>query len=259
MCVLQAALAKKEKETLKKALRKERKSLRTVCKVRQLRSTSQLSPISVFPLTELILYMLSQTYNYFASGDAEVVRKMQDVERLCNSLSLERLQQVNEQLAQLGQSESQALVEQELEELDRREKEKMDAAAASSAQSKSLQGTAASVTSSDWTVEEVQLLVKAVTMFPAGTVKRWDTIAKYINTHSGKGSREKVAKQVISKVKTLQKLEGEEKSAQNKMAYTRFEQQHTFKEKGKVQAEAAPTERYGTYTYNLLLVYLVTS
>jgi DnaJ family protein C protein 2 len=102
-------------------------------------------------------------------------------------------------------------------------------------------------------MEEVQLLVKAVTLYPAGTVKRWETIAKYVNTHSGEGSSEKTAKQVISKVKTLQKLEGEEKTTQNKMAFSRFEQQHALKEKAKGQgAEATPTKRYSTV---LLLIH----
>ena len=189
-----------------------------------------------------------QTHNYFASNDSEMVGKMQNVEKLCNSLSLERLQQLNEQLAPLTQREAQTLVEQEISKLDRQEREKM-AAASLASQSKASQGasSAASVTGSDWTMEEVQLLVKAVTLYPAGTAKRWETIAKYVNAHSGEGSSEKTSKQVISKVKTLQKLEGEEKSSQNKMAFSRFEQQHALKEKGKGQgAEATPTERYGT-------------
>ena len=184
-----------------------------------------------------------QTHNYFASSDSEVVGKMQDMERLCNALPLERLQQFNEQLTLLNPRECQALFEQEIGELDKQERDKM--AAASAAQAKSSQSAAASVTSSDWLMEEVQLLVKAVTLYPAGTVKRWEMIAKYVNTHSGEGCKEKTAKQVISKVKALQKLEGEEKTALNKMAFSRFEQQHTLKERDKGQTEATPTERYG--------------
>lgn len=199
-----------------------------------------------------------QTHSYFASDDSEMVQKMQDVERLCNSLSVERLQQLNEQLAPLNQGEAQAAIEQELSELDRQEREKM-AAASSACQSKASHGasSAASLTGSDWTMEEVQLLVKAVTVYPAGTVKRWETIAKYVNAHSGEGGSEKTSKQVISKVKTLQKLEGEEKTAQNKMAFSRFEQQHALKEKGKGQgAEASPTERYSTIIIiNFMVVY----
>ena len=171
---------------------------------------------------------------------------MQDVERLCNALSLEKLQQINQQLVGLNPREAQALLEQEVKELDQREREKMAASASASASAQS-KSAAASVTGSDWTMEEVQLLVKAVTLFPAGTVRRWETIAKHVNTHSVEASSEKTAKQVISKVKALQRLEAEEKSAQNKMAFSRFEQQHTLKEKGKGQAEATPTERYGIY------------
>ena len=48
---------------------------------------------------------------------------------------------------------------------------------------------------SDWSAEELQLLVKAVTLHPAGTVRRWETIASFINTHSS-SSRDKTAKQV---------------------------------------------------------------
>ena len=53
-----------------------------------------------------------------------------------------------------------------------------------------------------WTQEEVQLLVKAVKLHPAGTVKRWEAIAVFINSHSST-SEIKTSQQVISKVKML--------------------------------------------------------
>ena len=117
-----------------------------------------------------------------------------------------------------------------------------EAAASSSAASCS------STSSSDWSVDEVQLLVKAVTTFPAGTVKRWETIASFINTHSVDKSKEKTAKMVISKVKSLQKLESEQKESLNKQAFNFFQQQHQPKEKGIVKGtekSAQATERYG--------------
>lgn len=54
---------------------------------------------------------------------------------------------------------------------------------------------------------------------------------------------------VITKVKSLQKLESDQKETLNKHAYSRFEQQHQTKEKGRGKAaeqpQATPSERYG--------------
>ena len=85
------------------------------------------------------------------------------------------------------------------------------------------------------------MLVKAVTLYPAGTVRRWEAIAEYVNTHSPDGSKEKTARQVVTKVKALQKLDSSEKVEGNKAAFSRFEQEHA--KKGYVEAD--PTERYG--------------
>ena len=86
------------------------------------------------------------------------------------------------------------------------------------------------------------MLVKAVALYPAGTVRRWETIAGFVNTHSPEGSREKTARQVLAKVKMLQKVDTSEKAEVNKMAFSRFAQEHV--KRGHV--EAKPTERYGT-------------
>ena len=55
------------------------------------------------------------------------------------------------------------------------------------------------------------------------------------------GSKEKTARQVVTKVKALQKLDSSEKVEGNKAAFSRFEQEHA--KKGHVEAD--PTERYG--------------
>lgn len=90
--------------------------------------------------------------------------------------------------------------------------------------------------SKGWNEEDLQLLIKAVNLFPAGTnarsdthtlhlsyspmvplwqcatvmrcsapLRRWEVIANYMNLHSGSGIK-RTAKDVISKAKTLQKL-----------------------------------------------------
>ena len=95
------------------------------------------------------------------------------------------------------------------------------------------------------------MLVKAVTLYPAGTVRRWETSAGFVNTHSPEGSREKTARQVLSKVKALQKLDTSEKLEVNKLAFSRFAQDHV--KRGHV--EAAPTERYGTAPHAICAVH----
>lgn len=130
-------------------------------------------------------------------------------------------------------------------ELDKREQVKLRATMA--ATSSSSVGSSAE-RDSNWSSEETQLLVKAVNLFPAGTVRRWETVAGFINTHSGEGSREKDAKMVISKVKNLQKLETDQKDSLNKQAFSHFEQQHQTRDKGRTleeQPQATPSERYG--------------
>lgn len=55
----------------------------------------------------------------------------------------------------------------------------------------------------NWTEEEIKLLVKSVSLFPAGTKDRWDVIAQYMAQHStSQVSRD--SKQVVSKVKQIQ-------------------------------------------------------
>ena len=135
-----------------------------------------------------------------------------------------------------------------MNELDQK---KLKEASCDAAASASNVASSSSTSSSSWSVEEVQLLVKAVTMFPAGTVKRWEVIATFVNTHSLGGSGEKNARMVISKVKSLQKLESDDKASLNKQAYTFFEQQHRPKDKSSDQVVdkglSTPSERYGAY------------
>lgn len=66
-------------------------------------------------------------------------------------------------------------------------------------------------------------------------------IASFINSHSPEGGQQKTAKQVIAKVKSLQRLEASEREGENTMAFQNFQKRHSSK--GKV--EAAPTENLG--------------
>ncbi|KAK9892939.1 hypothetical protein WA026_022814 [Henosepilachna vigintioctopunctata] len=79
----------------------------------------------------------------------------------------------------------------------------------------------------EWNEDNIQLLVKAVNIFPAGTSQRWDVVANFINQH-GKFKDKKnlfTAKTVLSKAKDLQNTDFSKnnlKDVANKQAFDNF-------------------------------------
>ena len=61
-----------------------------------------------------------------------------------------------------------------------------------------------------------------------------------VHQHSS-GCTTKVEKQVIAKVKRLQKMQSGDREAENKMVFSKFAKDHLTKG----QVEALPTQRYG--------------
>lgn len=93
-----------------------------------------------------------------------------------------------------------------------------------------------------WTPEELNLLIKAVNLFPAGTNQRWEVVANFINQHHG-GNR--AAKEVLAQAKELQQSDFSRsalKEAANKAAYNKFEKES--KAGGTASEESIPSERY---------------
>ena len=80
----------------------------------------------------------------------------------------------------------------------------------------------------DWSNEEIQLLVKAVTLYSAGTLSRWDVIANYINKHSSSEVK-KTSKQVINRVKNIQKMDGKETAKTDSQAFSSFQKSQLSK------------------------------
>ncbi|XP_008828984.1 dnaJ homolog subfamily C member 2 isoform X2 [Nannospalax galili] len=211
----QALLAKKEKDIQKKAIKKERQKLRNSCK----------------------------TWNHFSDSEAERVKMMEEVEKLCDRLELASLQGLNEILTSSTREVGKAALEKQIEEVNeqiRKEKEEAEARMrqASKNAEKSTGGSGSS--SKNWSEDDLQLLIKAVNLFPAGTNSRWEVIANYMNLHSSSGIK-RTAKDVISKAKSLQKLDPHQKDDINKKAFDKFKKEH-----GVVpQADnATPSERF---------------
>ncbi|XP_005377283.1 PREDICTED: dnaJ homolog subfamily C member 2 [Chinchilla lanigera] len=211
----QALLAKKEKDIQKKAIKKERQKLRNSCK----------------------------TWNHFSDNEAERVKMMEEVEKLCDRLELASLQCLNETLTSATKEGGKAALEKQIEEINeqiRKEKEEAEARMrqASKNAEKSTGGGGSS--SKNWSEDDLQLLIKAVNLFPAGTNSRWEVIANYMNIHSSSGVK-RTAKDVIGKAKSLQKLDPHQKDDINRKAFDKFRKEH-----GVVpQADnATPSERF---------------
>ncbi|XP_017341240.1 dnaJ homolog subfamily C member 2 [Ictalurus punctatus] len=194
-----AQQAKKEKEAQKKAIKKERQKLRTTCK----------------------------NCNYFVDSEVESVRMMEDVEKLCDRLELMSLQTLNELLASGSKQESRAAIETQVQEVNAQLQREREAEVKTQQAARSSENTnAGSGGSKGWNEEDLQLLIKAVNLFPAGTNARWEVIANYMNLHSGSGIK-RTAKDVINKAKTLQKLDPHQKEEVNKKAFEKFKKEHS--------------------------------
>ncbi|KAJ3612147.1 hypothetical protein NHX12_020424 [Muraenolepis orangiensis] len=212
---LAAQLAKKEKEVQKKAIKKERGKLRTSCK----------------------------SWNYFSDNEADNVKMMQEVEKLCDRLELISLQTLNEFLSSSSQQEAKGAVEKQVEEVNaqlqrEREAEVQAQQAVRGAEQASRGGGA---TAKGWNEDDLQLLIKAVNLFPAGTNARWEVIANYMNLHSTSGLK-RTAKDVINKAKNFQRLDPLQKDEVNKKAFEKFRKDHTSVPD--TVDNAAPSERF---------------
>ncbi|XP_046841281.1 dnaJ homolog subfamily C member 2-like isoform X2 [Xenia sp. Carnegie-2017] len=209
-----AQAVKKEKDKLKNALKKEKKSIRNMCK----------------------------EHNFFSKDENDLVEKMQLMEKLLESLSLDELQIIRQTFAQNDKDTKERVFVDEITKL----KEKLaleDEKAVQAAQEKKTpkENGNNNSTSSMWSDDERELLIKAVKVFPAGTSSRWEVIAEYINNHS-KGNVVKTAKHVIKKVKELQKFDVTQIENTNKNAFAKFDKT-VGSSSPSAQATLSPTKR----------------
>lgn len=197
---------KAEKESQKKALKKERKHIRDLCNVN----------------------------NYYIQNGDNVIEIMSGVEKICDQLSALQLKQLSSALQIEGRK---ALIEK-LQQMECRVE--MNNVTKINTITK-----VPETNNNDWETEDIQLLIKAVNLFPAGTNQRWEAVANFINQHSKNGERN--AKQVLAKAKSLQTANFTDnalKSEMNANAYDQFEKE----KKCEAQVPEVVSERQGTWS-----------
>ncbi|XP_052861724.1 dnaJ homolog subfamily C member 2 isoform X1 [Anopheles cruzii] len=186
-----------ERERTKRLLKKERKQLRDTAKAKE----------------------------YFTTDEKERLKHHEGVEKLIESFKLLELQDFNRDLTAGGRD----VFVKALGELEAKlEAERMvaiqqqtNAAIPNNAGLKVVNRKAL------WSHENVQLLIKAVNLFPAGTISRWDVIANYLNQHGTElGELRFYAKDTLNKAKELQSgdfSKSDLKTVVNQQAYESFE------------------------------------
>ncbi|KAL7635845.1 UNVERIFIED_CONTAM: hypothetical protein RMT77_013662 [Armadillidium vulgare] len=185
---------KKEREAIKKALKKERKTLRVICK----------------------------DHNYYTEDDSERVQLMTDVEYLCEALQSADLRALNEELSQNGRdiNEGKNLLLKHVATVKAKVQQERDETGKTSKSTGS--GGRDTNSTKNWAADDIQLLIKAVNLFPAGTSRRWDVVAEYLNQHSTV-NQNRVAKEVLNKAKELQNSDQQMKEAAKKNAFQAME------------------------------------
>ncbi|XP_012223305.1 dnaJ homolog subfamily C member 2 [Linepithema humile] len=190
--VKQEAL-KQEREAQKKALRKERKALRDFCKAN----------------------------NYFAENSSESLRHMENVEKICELFKLVQFEEAMKRLQTEGRSAFLSIIEETERKIEAERRINVinnDTRNTPEKQTKTC--------TAPWSENDLQLLIKAVNLFPAGTNQRWEVVANFINQHSSSTSGvTRDAKEVLAKAKSLQSTDFSKSSLKeqaNKKAFDNF-------------------------------------
>ncbi|XP_013199037.2 dnaJ homolog subfamily C member 2 [Amyelois transitella] len=194
--------ARAEREQMKKNLRKERKALRDLCK----------------------------TNNYYSQTDDEMVSHMAAVEKICEVMKVLELQDLMKDLESNGREAFVRTVQNTEDKLEAERRALFETKKVEEQKTKKDSVIRAPI---EWTAEMMQLLIKAVNLFPAGTNQRWEVVANFLNQHSTfTDDKRFTAKDVLNKAKDLQSSDFSKsslKKAANEEAFDQFE-----KEKKKV-------------------------
>ncbi|XP_044744684.1 dnaJ homolog subfamily C member 2-like isoform X1 [Coccinella septempunctata] len=187
---------RQEREAQKKLLKKERKALRDICK----------------------------SNNYYADNPEQNLAHMTALESICENMNINELEQLNKEIKSKGKTAFLKAVTKINSLIENERKAMLEASRPKSAENKNLNVTQVMP---EWNEENMQLLVKAVTMFPPGTNQRWEVVANFMNQHGKikKNASKFNAKMVLSKAKELQNADFSKnnlKEEANKQAFDNF-------------------------------------
>lgn len=197
---LKQSAAKQEREALKKALKKERKALRDICK----------------------------NSAYFSNCPNESIKHMEFVEKFCETFKLNELESAVKSLHANGRDAFLKLISDT--ENNKEPTNHVDIINNSLQMKNNINNNNQQQQQNNknnnfvWSEHDIQLLIKAVNLFPAGTVQRWEVVANFINQHTNNGIK-RDPKDVLAKAKDLQSTDFSKsslKESANKKAFDNF-------------------------------------
>jgi len=171
--------------------------------------------------------------NYFCTNNDNVVKDMENLELLLQGLAIDDLKKLNALNSNVNEFSKlyTSFVTSSLEAQETKTKENLIKAKVSQELHKDQ-----AISSDKFSTQDIALLVKAVKIYPPGTVNRWNTIADYLNLHSTV-CKSYISKDIITKVKNLQSREGDDlKSKINEQAFDNFEKSQKQRIEGVVSA-----------------------
>lgn len=180
---------KKKQEELEKQKRDEEKRQKEAFKKKYRKECKQLE--SIF-----------DCHNYFTDDSVTKIERMQELDKMCKIFSLEQLISFRQKLQSFNDDQEKLtfFLEQIKEFNQKLEDERVKLLKVNSSSNASV---ANSNSKKVWSYDDVQLLIKAVKLFPAGTKNRWTVIANYINDKTDSGITRN-HKDVLEKAKDLQ-------------------------------------------------------
>lgn len=141
--------------------------------------------------------------DYFVTNPRDKVKHIEELDKLTRMLSLIEIKDFKEEINRCNEfSDRQNIFLKHVKKMNDKFDEEKKQTLIQTNTTSNTNGTNKSKTPA-WTEDEIKLLVKSVSMFPAGTKDRWDVIAKYMAQHSA-NNVQRDSKQVLAKVKQIQ-------------------------------------------------------
>jgi DnaJ family protein C protein 2 len=145
---------------------------------------------------------LCKEANYFNySASPPNMKQVEQIETLIEYLSIENLKVLNEKLKEEN-ADQRSIILSEVKQMD--EQMLQQSRLELSQQQSSSSSTASSSNSTSnikWTSEEIELLVKALRIYPAGVQNRWVVVQEYLKRSGGNPNR--TAQDIMQKAKDV--------------------------------------------------------
>lgn len=226
MSVVQAAKAEEERVLKEAQLAKEKAELAEQKRIEQIRLEKEQQKRALKKERKL-LRDTAKEQNYYSTSEKEKIRNMEGVEKICEMLKTLELQSFNKDLLAGGRDVFIKVLKETEDKLEEERKALFETNKPSVTTSNEQKNLIPVDKNALWIPENMQLLIKAVNLFPAGTVQRWEVIANYLNQHgTNLGGKKFIARDVLNKAKDLQSSDFTKnslKSQANEDAFASFQ------------------------------------